>query len=225
MRRTLYFIVVLPLTLILVSGCGRRLPDEPINSVASNPPTESSVTEESEVEAEATEESEAATEEPEVEAEATEESEEADAEAVEAEAESEESDAEAVEAEEAGEEDLVAQAIATGDPANGQVIFNQSYDTAVGPWICASCHSVTEDGQRLVGPGLYGIYDHTPERIAETGDADGVEYIRNSILHPQDYIVLGDPPYPENLMPPNYEELLSEQELNDVIAYLLSLDT
>lgn len=120
---------------------------------------------------------------------------------------------------------LIAEAIANGDPVNGQAVYNQQYTTAVGPWICASCHSVDESQLRLVGPPMWGIYERAEERIAESGDADPVEYVRNSILMPTAYIVPADAggPYPENLMPPNYGEVLTEQELNDVVAYILTL--
>ncbi len=121
--------------------------------------------------------------------------------------------------------DVVAQAIAMGDLENGQTIFNATYNTSSGPWICASCHSVDESQLRLVGPGLWGIHEIAETRITESGDEDAVVYVRNSILHPNDYIVPGDDagPYPENLMPQNYGDLFTDEELNDVVAYVLSL--
>jgi hypothetical protein len=58
---------------------------------------------------------------------------------------------------------------------------------------------------------------------------NAVDYIHNSIVNPQDFIA----PVPEGApvaqwslaMPHGSGEVLTEQELNDVIAYLLSLDT
>jgi mono/diheme cytochrome c family protein len=97
------------------------------------------------------------------------------------------------------------------------------YQTSSGGWMCASCHSVDASEARLVGPGLYNIYMRAEERIVESGDPDVVTYVVNSIIHPADYHVQADPPYPENLMPQNYEEVLTEQELADVVAYVLSL--
>ena len=91
--------------------------------------------------------------------------------------------------------------------------------------MCSACHSVSEDELRLVGPGLWDIGNRSAEeRLSETDDETVVEYIYASIVNPQAYIVPGDPAYPENLMPPNYEEVLTEDELNGVIAYLLSLE-
>ncbi|MEL7233121.1 MAG: c-type cytochrome, partial [Chloroflexota bacterium] len=125
----------------------------------------------------------------------------------------------------AAEVDVVAAAIAAGDVELGEQVFNMQYDTAVGPWICASCHSVTEDMLRLVGPGQWGLYERAEERLAESGDPDVVTYVRNSILMPQAYIVPADAggPYPANLMPPNYGEVLTDEELDAVVAYLLTL--
>jgi len=131
--------------------------------------------------------------------------------------------------EESGEADfdaMIAEAIAVGDVENGQRIFNESYNTSVGPWICASCHSVDEAAIRLVGPPLWDLHERVATvRLEESGEPDPITYVHNSILMPQAYIVPGDAagPYPENLMPTNYGEILTEQELNDVTAYILTL--
>ncbi len=106
-----------------------------------------------------------------------------------------------------------------GDPANGATLFNQSYDTALGAWICSQCHNANSE-DRLIGPGLLNLRDRAGERIE--GEPAEV-YVYNSIIHPNDFIVPGDPEYPENLMPSNYAEIFSEQELYDLVAYLLSL--
>lgn len=121
--------------------------------------------------------------------------------------------------------DVIASAIARGNVENGRTIFNQQYDTSVGPWICASCHSVDENQQRLVGPPMWGIYERAAQRAEDAGVADEVVYMHQSINAPQAYIVPADAggAYPENLMPPNYEELFTEQELDDLTAYLLTL--
>ncbi len=134
---------------------------------------------------------------------------------------------EVVEAAEQADEttDVIASAIARGNVENGRTIFNQQYDTSVGPWICASCHSVDENQQRLVGPPMWGIYELAAQRAEDAGVADEVAYIHESINMPQAYIVPADAggEYPQNLMPPNYEELFTEQELDDLTAYLLTL--
>jgi mono/diheme cytochrome c family protein len=117
-------------------------------------------------------------------------------------------------------EDAIAAALEAGDPEAGQVVFNAPHETAVGVWMCGQCHSITPDELRLIGPGLWNVAERAETRVE---GENAVEYIRNSILHPNDYIVPGEPSYPEGLMPQNYADVLSEQELNDVIAYLLTL--
>ncbi|MBK9745868.1 MAG: c-type cytochrome [Chloroflexi bacterium] len=110
--------------------------------------------------------------------------------------------------------------LANADPANGQAVFNATHDTAQGPWACSTCHSVTADELRLVGPGLYNV--SVRAETYGTGQT-AYDYIHTSIIHPNDFIAPGDPPYPPGLMPQNFEEVLTEQEINDVIAYLFTL--
>jgi mono/diheme cytochrome c family protein len=119
--------------------------------------------------------------------------------------------------------DPIAEAIAAGDVDNGMTVFNASYQTSSGAWMCSTCHSVDESEVRLVGPALYKLYDRADERATESGDPDGITYVVNSIIAAPDYHVPADPPYPENLMPQNYSEVLTEQELADVVAYILTL--
>lgn len=47
-----------------------------------------------------------------------------------------------------------------------------------------------------------------------------IAYIRTSILEPNSFIVPG---FPESLMPQIYGEIFSEQDINDIVAYILSL--
>ncbi len=117
----------------------------------------------------------------------------------------------------------VADAIAAGDPANGETVFLTPYDTAAGTWMCSSCHSVDAAQARQVGPALWGLSDRIDERAADSGDVNGVAYTYISILMPEDYHVIAEPDYPRGLMPPNYGEVLTEQELADVVAYVLTL--
>lgn len=104
-----------------------------------------------------------------------------------------------------------------GDAANGEQLFQRQFDTAAGPWMCTQCHNIANE-ERLIGPGMLNLNDRAGERIPGMA---AEFYVYNSIIHPNDYIV---PDYPANVMPANYEELLSEQDLYDLSAYLLSLE-
>jgi mono/diheme cytochrome c family protein len=96
----------------------------------------------------------------------------------------------------------------------GEVLFRESR----GGFACATCHYTTTS--RLLGPGLADI----EERFASYGLEMTVEdYINVSIISPVAFLAPADPAYPANLMPTNYGELLSAEEISDLIAYILSL--
>ncbi len=205
------------LLVLLLAACGRQLPEEePVtnnsntSSEVAAAPTETPTPTTAPTDTPATEEAD------------TEETSEADN--MDAEGDTDADAATDDETADAGGDDPVAAAIAAGNPEQGAQIFQTSYDTASGPWMCGSCHSVDANQVRLVGPGLWGLADRGAQRIAETGDDTIPEYVHNSIANPQAYIVPADEggPYPENLMP-HYADVLSEQEINDLVAYILTL--
>jgi len=100
----------------------------------------------------------------------------------------------------------VAQAVPGEDPVltRGRAVFGQR---------CASCHSI-EPGVVLTGPSLAGIADRAWHRVIGLGAA---EYIRNSILHPSDYLVEGF----ADVMQKNFADLLSSSDIDALIAYLM----
>jgi mono/diheme cytochrome c family protein len=103
---------------------------------------------------------------------------------------------------------------AIGDPANGEVLFN-AMQSEVG-FACATCHRVDSD-QRLVGPSLMGVSEHAVHH--NTGQ-NAVQYLYTSITDPGAYVVEG---FIDRLMPRTYSEIFTPDEINDLIAYLLTL--
>ncbi len=100
----------------------------------------------------------------------------------------------------------------TGDPNNGQTLYN-------GSLACSACHSL-----ETVAPPTEGTFT----RVSDTrlNDAtlaayDEVHYLVESILAPNAYIAAG---YPSNNMPQNFGERLDAQLLADLVAYLRSQD-
>jgi len=101
-----------------------------------------------------------------------------------------------------------------GDPAAGKVLFNQgTIQSAPG---CTNCHSI-EPGQVKVGPSLAGVASIAGTRVkGQTVE----EYLRTSILDPNAYIVQG---FPSGVMYQDFKDLMTDKQVNDLVAYLLTL--
>jgi mono/diheme cytochrome c family protein len=103
---------------------------------------------------------------------------------------------------------------ATGDPAAGEALFKQGViQSAPG---CINCHSI-EPVQAGSGPSLSGVAGVAGKRV--TGQS-AEEYLRASILDPNAYIVQGFPP---GIMSRRFGDVLTDQQVNDLVAYLLTL--
>ncbi len=112
----------------------------------------------------------------------------------------------------------------SGDATHGKSLYEQ---TTVGPNTapgCVTCHSL-EPGVRLVGPSHAGLATRAAEIIRNpnyTGQADTVaDYLRESIVEPNAYIEEG---FVADVMYPNYGEDLDEQEIDDLVAFMLTLE-
>jgi cytochrome c oxidase subunit 2 len=84
---------------------------------------------------------------------------------------------------------------------------------------CLACHTV--DGSVVVGPSWQGIAG--TEKTLEDGstvivDAD---YLFKSIIDPDAQVVAG---YPASVMPQNFAEILSEEQIQQITAFILSLE-
>ena len=101
---------------------------------------------------------------------------------------------------------------AIGDPDAGRQIYETGGESQIP---CASCHTL--DGTALVGPSFQGIAERAGERVP---GLSAEEYIRQSILNPGAYVVEGY----QNVMNNNYGDFFSEEDVNNLIAFLLSLD-
>ena len=93
------------------------------------------------------------------------------------------------------------------EAARGKTVFSQS---------CGSCHSTIPETV-IVGPSLAGIATRAETR--KPGQ-DGRTYLYTAILKPDDFLVEGY----ENLMPATFGKQLTGEELDAVVAYLMTLE-
>jgi cytochrome c2 len=98
-----------------------------------------------------------------------------------------------------------------GDPATGEELFHR---VAQPP--CTTCHSLEPDFV-LAGPSLAQIGAEAGTRVP---GMSAVEYLRQSIVEPSEHISAGAW---DNVMLETYPSQLSEHDVNDLIAYLLTL--
>ncbi len=100
------------------------------------------------------------------------------------------------------------------DPAEGEKLY---FETSLGTNAsCRICHSLTP-GDDGVGPSFGGIATRAAERVS---GMSAEEYLRQSILEPDVYVVDG---YPAGLMVPNLDETLTQTQIDDLIAFLMTL--
>lgn len=84
---------------------------------------------------------------------------------------------------------------------------------------CKACHSI--DGSPLVGPTVKGLFGKTLTVSTEGKERQVVAdeaYLRKSLLEPNADVVKGFPP-----IMPSQKEILSEEEINELIRYLKEL--
>lgn len=100
------------------------------------------------------------------------------------------------------------------DPlVRGQAVYNANG--------CGGCHTLEKVSTGAVGPNLSQIGSTAATRVDGLSTED---YIRQSIINPNAYIVPECPTGAclENVMPQTFGDTLSEQQLNDLVAFLAS---
>jgi nitric oxide reductase subunit C len=113
---------------------------------------------------------------------------------------------------------------ASADPvAQGEALFHAS------PPACFTCHS-TAPGVVLAGPSVARMARRAAEVVESemyTGGATtGEEYVRESIVDPHAHVAEGPDFFAvsgRSIMPDNYSETLSAEQIEQLVDYLMSL--
>ncbi len=103
-----------------------------------------------------------------------------------------------------------------GNAARGQRLYEQTVIGRASAPGCVTCHSM-EPGVVVVGPSHAGVGARAATYVA---GMSAEEYLRDSIINPDAHIVEGFTP---GVMYQNYGSELNEQEIADLVAYMLTL--
>lgn len=105
-----------------------------------------------------------------------------------------------------------------GDAARGESLYNQATIGAKSAEGCTSCHNMNEsEGLADKAPYTAGTATRAASRVA---GMSAEEYIKESILSPNAYVVEG---FKEGDMYQTFKDELSEQQIADLVAYLLTV--
>ncbi len=83
---------------------------------------------------------------------------------------------------------------------------------------CFGCHSI--DGSDGVGPTWQGLFGSENTLVSGETITVNQAYLEEAIINPNGQIVLG---YPANIMPQNYASIFTENEIENLIAFIESL--
>ena len=97
--------------------------------------------------------------------------------------------------------------------SHGETLYTQGKGEAPA---CLNCHTLEAEAFGL-GPTMVGVVSRAEAEIANGQTVE--EYLRESILHPDDFLVPGY----RNIMYGDYADHLTEQDITDIISYILSL--
>jgi mono/diheme cytochrome c family protein len=101
------------------------------------------------------------------------------------------------------------ESLPAGNASSGEQVFR-------GVGACSACHSLDPDVRMISGPTLSGV----ASRAATVRPGYSAEmYIYESIVYPNAYVVEG---FQGGIMPTGFKKQLSEQQLADLVAFLMT---
>jgi hypothetical protein len=106
-----------------------------------------------------------------------------------------------------------------GDAERGKQIYNQVLQGSRGEIApCASCHPIVEgENAKIMGNNLYDIGNRADKIVTGQG---AEEYLRRSIVDPDSFLAAN---FQEGIMPRDYSKVLTNQQIEDLVAFLLTL--
>jgi cytochrome c551/c552 len=104
-------------------------------------------------------------------------------------------------------EERAAALLATGDPGRGE--------TLIVDYGCTTCHRASVLNQ--IAPSFSGVAVRAAEEVPALS---APAYLYQSLVSPAAHVVEGY----NNIMPQDYGQRLSDQELGDILAYLMTTD-
>jgi ferredoxin len=110
--------------------------------------------------------------------------------------------------------DILDAPITAPEEVGRSLFFETTLGTNTG---CRICHSLDE-GEVIVGPSLARIGRDAATRVPGLSAED---YIRQSIVDPDAHVVPG---FPEGQMVPTYLDILTDDDIEGLVAYLLTLE-
>ena len=100
------------------------------------------------------------------------------------------------------------------DTGAGEQLFKQSMiGSQTG---CSACHSLEPD-VIIIGPSLAGIGTSAAALVSGQSAAD---YLKEAILNPDAYVTEG---FPASIMPQGYAQELTSDQIDQLVAYMLTL--
>jgi cytochrome c oxidase subunit II len=107
----------------------------------------------------------------------------------------------------------------SGSPPAGDAATAERGEALARELGCAACHSA--DGSSSVGPTWQGLFGRT-RPLADGSEVTADEaYIRESIVDPNAKVAEGFSP---GIMPQDFGERLSDDDIRSLIEYIISLD-
>jgi cytochrome c553 len=106
------------------------------------------------------------------------------------------------------------------DPELGRALFGAPVESERGPQqACVRCHALGKDERSATGLGT-NFYDIGLRAEREVPGQNAEQYLRTSIVDPDAHLSGG---FQDGLMYRGYKTALSEEQISDLVAYMLTL--